>query len=65
MGLDVREYRGLDRVKRTMTGFAKHEAGVSERMLSAAETYATELMSSFELPLGPLFGVVDDLVSEG
>jgi Uma2 family endonuclease len=65
LGLDIQEYWILDRVRRTMTVFAKRNGVVGERNLTSAEVYATDLMPGFELRLGPLFGIVDRLQSEG
>ncbi len=54
--LGCQEYWVIDRFRRTMTVFRKE---VKPRVLSEAETFTTELLPGFELPLKKLLAAAD------
>lgn len=62
VNLGVMEYWIIDRFRRTMTVFRRDPAGPgAETVITVAEsdTYRTDLLPGFELPLGRLLAVAD------
>jgi Uma2 family endonuclease len=55
----VREYWIIDRFQRTLTVYAKQNARYRKRVLREQQTYTTELLPGFELPLARLFTLAD------
>lgn len=56
LALGVREYWVIDRFDRTLTVFTKQGDEVKERVIRERQTYRTDLLPGFELPLGRLLG---------
>jgi Uma2 family endonuclease len=61
----VKEYWVIDRFKRTMTVFSWKAGRATKRIVHEAQTYRTELLPGFELPLGRLLAVADRWPDEG
>jgi len=55
----VREYWVIDRFRRTMTVFLSNDQEQHEQVLSEADTYQTDLLPGFVLPLKQLFAAAD------
>ena len=58
MAVGVREYWIIDRFHRQMTVI---RSGLPDLVVGAASTYQTPLLPGFELPLGKLFQIADEL----
>lgn len=59
LGLGVREYWIFDRFRRTLTVHQKTADGVREQIVPEGETYRTEILPGFELPVKRLFAAAD------
>jgi Uma2 family endonuclease len=59
LSIGVAEYWVFDRFKRTMTVFRDHAGATVERVVSETESYETELLPGFILPLSQLLGRSD------
>ncbi len=55
----VREYWVIDRFRRTMTVFARRGDKMQPRVIPVGETYTTELLPGFDLPLSRLLALAD------
>jgi Uma2 family endonuclease len=55
----VREYWVIDRFQRTLTVFRKQAGKVKKQVISEKQTYATDLLPGFELPLAKLLALAD------
>jgi Uma2 family endonuclease len=60
LGIGVREYWIIDRFRRIMTVYRNHPEGVATLIVKEAETYQTDLLPGFTLPLARLLARVDD-----
>ncbi len=58
--LGVREYWIIDRFCRAMTVYRHTESGESQVLVAEGDTYRTDLLPGFELPLAQLLGIADD-----
>lgn len=56
----AREYWVVDRFRRTLTVFRTLPEGVVEQTVRESETYRTDLLPGFELPLAGLLAAADD-----
>jgi Uma2 family endonuclease len=56
----VREYWIVDRFTRKMTIFRQAGVSVDELVVNEMDTYATELLPGFELPLARILTIADD-----
>ncbi len=56
----VREYWIIDRFRRIMTVYRPGPLGPTHQIVTEAETYRTELLPGFELPLARLLAQADD-----
>jgi Uma2 family endonuclease len=56
----VREYWIIDRIQRTMTVHRQTDAGPIERTIHEDDTYSTDLLPGFELPLEEMLTAADD-----
>lgn len=56
MAIDIQEYWIIDRFQRTMTVFVQRGR---KRVLREDQTYRTDLLPGFELPLAKLFALAD------
>jgi Uma2 family endonuclease len=59
MELKVKEYWVIDRFRRTMTVFFIQGGKTRKRVLRENQTYTTDLLPGFELPLASLFALAD------
>jgi Uma2 family endonuclease len=57
--IGVREYWVIDRFQRTLTVYLTGPAGASELLVQEQETYRTDLLPGFELPLAKLLAIAD------
>ncbi len=57
--LGVKEYWVFDRFHRTLTVYTKRGSRVRKQVLRERQTYTTELLPGFELPLARLFELAD------
>jgi Uma2 family endonuclease len=57
--IDVQEYWIIDRFRRIMTVFRRTNGDWQELVFHEHETYRTELLPGFELPLGKLLAIAD------
>jgi Uma2 family endonuclease len=57
--IGVDEYWVIDRFQRTLTVFRKQGGRVKKQVITAKQTYTTDLLPGFELPLGKLLAVAD------
>ena len=55
----VKEYWIIDRFDRTMTVYSPGRDGPNIRLVQEAETYQTDLLPGFELPLAKLLAEAD------
>jgi Uma2 family endonuclease len=62
--LRVQEYWLIDRFQRTLTVFALHGRRYRRRVLREHQTYTTDLLPGFELPLARLFALADRWTGE-
>ena len=60
LGIGAVEYWIIDRFLRRMTIVRNRPEGPLELTIAASETYRTELLPGFELPLSRLLTVADD-----
>jgi Uma2 family endonuclease len=58
--IKVKEYWIIDRFRRTMTVYLFQNGRTRKRVVRANQTYTTDLLPGFELPLGRLFTLADD-----
>ncbi len=56
----VQEYWVIDRFRRTMTVYRKSPSGPVPELVTETETYQTDLLPGFELPLSRLLTKADD-----
>ena len=59
MAIKVKEYWIIDRFMHTMTVFSRSRGRYRMRVLSKDESYTTDLLPGFELPLARLFTLAD------
>jgi Uma2 family endonuclease len=59
MAIRVREYWVFDRFRHTLTVFRLQAGRVRKRIFSKEQTYKTDLLPGFELPLARLFALAD------
>jgi Uma2 family endonuclease len=59
MEIKVQEYWVIDRFKRIMTVFFQRGGKTQKRVIRENQTYTTDLLPGFELPLPRLFAVAD------
>ena len=64
LALGVREYWVIDRFRHTLTVFRLQRGKVRKRLFSKEQTYKTDLLPGFELPLARLFALADRWPSE-
>jgi Uma2 family endonuclease len=57
--LGVKEYWVFDRFQRTLTVFTRQGKRIKKRVITEKETYTTDLLPGFELPLAQLLAVAD------
>jgi len=55
----VHEYWVIDRFRRLLTVYRNRPEGVQTVTVAESETYRTDLLPGFELPLGPLWTLAD------
>ncbi len=55
----VREYWVIDRFQRKLTVFRRQGGQVKKQMVSEKQTYTTDLLPGFELPLAKLLALAD------
>ncbi len=60
LGIGVREYWIVDRFQRIMTVYLNRPDGVATLVIKEAETYQTDLLPGFTLPLARLLARADD-----
>lgn len=60
LAIGVREYWIIDRFQRIMTVYLNRPEGVASRVLGEAETYQTEPLPGFTLPIARLLARSDD-----
>ena len=60
LGIGVREYWIIDRFQRIMTVYRNRPEGVATLVIEEAETYQTNLLPGFSLPLARLLARADD-----
>jgi Uma2 family endonuclease len=60
LGIGIREYWVLDRFQRTLTVFVKQGERIKKRVIREKQTYTTDLLPGFELPLAKLLAVADE-----
>jgi Uma2 family endonuclease len=59
LALGVKEYWVIDRFHHTLTVFTRPGKRTQRRVLGVNDTYTTDLLPGFELPLGKLLAVAD------
>jgi Uma2 family endonuclease len=59
LAIGVKEYWVLDRFERTLTGFHLQRGKARKRVVREHQTYKTDLLPGFELPLARLFAPAD------
>ncbi len=59
LALGIAEYWIIDRFRRTMTVFRNRPGAEAEQVVQETETYRTETLPGFELPLARLLAVAD------
>jgi Uma2 family endonuclease len=59
MEINVQEYWLIDRFQRTLTVFSRRGRRVQKRVLREGQTYTTDLLPGFELPLDRLLARAD------
>ena len=57
--LGVREYWMIDRFRRQMTVYSRVDSKWKRRALAENDTYRTDIVPSFDLPIGKLLGFAD------
>lgn len=60
LGIGVREYWIIDRFQRIMTVYLNRPEGVATLIVKDAETYQTDLLPGFTLPIARLLARADD-----
>lgn len=60
LAIGVVEYWVIDRFRRTMSVFRDRPGAEGERVVQESETYRTDLLPGFELPLSRLLAIADD-----
>jgi Uma2 family endonuclease len=60
LAIGVREYWIIDRFQRIMTVYLNRPEGVASRVIPEAETYQTDLLPGFILPIARLLARADD-----
>jgi Uma2 family endonuclease len=60
LGIGVREYWIIDRFRRIMTVYLNRPEGVATLVIKEAETYQTDLLPGFTLPIARLLARADD-----
>jgi Uma2 family endonuclease len=60
MEIRVDEYWVIDRFERTLTVFRMVRNKIKQQVISEKETYTTDLLPGFELPLSKLLALADD-----
>lgn len=64
MSAKIQEYWVIDRFLMTMTVYTQAKDTISERVLTEKQTYRTDLLPGFELPLKRLFAKVEFYADE-
>jgi len=64
LGIGIKEYWVIDRFRRTMTVYTGTPDDPHERVVTENETYATDLLPGFELPLAKLLAAADQWTKE-
>jgi Uma2 family endonuclease len=59
MAIKVKEYWLIDRFERIMTVFLRRGGRIVKRVIKENETYTTDLLPGFELPLAQLLAMAD------
>ena len=59
MKIKVQEYWIIDRFQRTMTVYFQSGDKVKKKVVRENQTYTTDLLPGFELPLGRLLALAD------
>jgi Uma2 family endonuclease len=59
LAIGVKEYWVFDRFQRTLTVYARRGGKVKKQTYREKQTYTTELLPGFELPLARLFALAD------
>src|SRR5262249_32366540 len=60
LDIGVRDYWVIDRFRRTMTIFTRRGGKVRKRVVNEKQTYTTDLLPGFELPLAKLLALADE-----
>jgi Uma2 family endonuclease len=60
LGLGIAEYWIIDRFRRTLTVYRNQPEALAEQVITEGETYRTDLLPGFELPLSRLLAVADE-----
>jgi Uma2 family endonuclease len=60
LGIGVREYWVIDRFQRTLTVFTRQGGKIRKRVVREKQTYTTDLLPGFELPLAKLLALADE-----
>ena len=60
LGIGVREYWIIDRFQRIMTVYLNRPEGIASLVVKEAETYRTDLLPGFTLPIARLLARADD-----
>jgi Uma2 family endonuclease len=55
----VREYWVFDRFQRILTVYTQHRKKVQKKVIRENQTYTTELLPGFEVPLARLLALAD------
>ncbi|MCI0458750.1 MAG: Uma2 family endonuclease [Gemmataceae bacterium] len=64
LAMTVKEYWIFDRFERTLTVFTRQRGKVKKRVFHEQQTYQTDLLPGFELPLARLFSLANRWPSE-
>jgi len=64
LGIGIKEYWVIDRFRRTMTVYTGTPDDPHERVVKEQETYTTDLLPGFELPLAKLLAAADQWTKE-
>jgi len=59
MAIGVKQYWIIDRFQRTLTVFYLHQGQIKKRIFREDQTYTTNLLPGFELPLSELLALAD------
>jgi Uma2 family endonuclease len=63
--IGVREYWVIDRFQRALTLWIKEGKKINKRAFREHQTYTTDLLPGFELPVGKLLTVADECAEPG